>query len=270
MARIWGILLFVLIMTLTFAKQSPASEPAQPAKDQPERVKVYSSGPGVTAPQLLPVAPFETAEGKCENEVDGSALLSILVDAEGRPRNPVFLQPIGNEMDRWALQIAFQDRFTPGTYSGIPAVVAQSLRISFHVCAEKKNETVRLMLPNQMMTQPVQDLSRLPDAPEEALLEPSDLNSIGDSVKAPVLVQSVAAEFTDEARRGKRGGGCIVSFVVDKDGKPQDVRIVEKLGYGLDQKAVEAVKRYQFKPAIKDGKPIPVTLTTEVEFRISR
>ncbi|MGD0940920.1 MAG: energy transducer TonB [Terracidiphilus sp.] len=121
-----------------------------------------------------------------------------------------------------------------------------------------------------MTAQPVQDLGGLSDTPEEAFLEPSDLNSIGDSIKAPILVQSAAAEFTDEARRGKHGGVCIVSFVVDRDGKPQDVRIVEKLGYGLDQKAIEAVKRYQFKPAIKDGRPIPVTLTTEVEFRIYR
>jgi len=49
---------------------------------------------------------------------------------------------------------------------------------------------------------------------------------------------------------------------------PQDVRIVRKLGYGLDEQAVEAVRKYRFEPAMHDGKPVPVEVNIQVAFKI--
>ena len=55
---------------------------------------------------------------------------------------------------------------------------------------------------------------------------------------------------------------------VDKDGNPSHVRVVRGAGHGLDEKAVEAVRQYRFKPATKDGEPVMVDLYIDVKFQI--
>jgi protein TonB len=60
----------------------------------------------------------------------------------------------------------------------------------------------------------------------------------------------------------------MISLVVDRNGMPQNVQVVRHLDYGLDQNAIDAANRYRFKPAMKDGEPIPVTITFQVEFRL--
>jgi TonB family protein len=95
------------------------------------------------------------------------------------------------------------------------------------------------------------------------------LYKIGGGVSAPVPLNSVEAEFSDEARRAKYQGVCLITLIVDVHGDPQNPRVSRALGMGLDEKALEAVKKYKFKPALKDGKtPVPVMITVEVNFRL--
>jgi periplasmic protein TonB len=94
------------------------------------------------------------------------------------------------------------------------------------------------------------------------------LYHVGGGVSPPVLIYSVDAEFSDEARRAKYQGVSVVSLIVDAHGMPQRIRVVRKLGMGLDEKAVEAVRQYKFKPSMYQGKPVPVEITIEVNFHI--
>jgi TonB family protein len=95
------------------------------------------------------------------------------------------------------------------------------------------------------------------------------LYHVGNGVSAPVALNSVEAEFSDEARRSKYQGVCVIRLIVDKDGNPQDPKVERALGMGLDEKAIEAVKKYKFKPAMKDGHiPVPVMIDVEVNFRL--
>lgn len=91
---------------------------------------------------------------------------------------------------------------------------------------------------------------------------------VGGGVSAPVVIYSVEPEFSDEARRAKYQGVCVVSLVVDAQGNPQHIQVVRALGMGLDEKAVEAVKQYKFKPAYYKGHPVAVPINIEVNFRI--
>ncbi len=92
---------------------------------------------------------------------------------------------------------------------------------------------------------------------------------VGGGISAPVPVVWPEAEFSDEARRAKYQGVCLVSLIVDAQGNPQNPRVVRPLGMGLDEKALEAVRKYKFKPAMKDGRtPVPVMITIEVNFRL--
>jgi len=92
---------------------------------------------------------------------------------------------------------------------------------------------------------------------------------IGGGVSAPVPIFQPEAEFSDEARRAKYQGVCLISLIVDAQGNPQNPRVIRALGMGLDEKALEAVRKYKFKPAMKDGRtPVPVMITIEVNFRL--
>src|SRR5580698_2409622 len=84
------------------------------------------------------------------------------------------------------------------------------------------------------------------------------LYHVGGGVSNPVLIYAPDPEFSDEARRAKYQGVCVVGLVVDAQGNPQRVRIVRPLGMGLDEKALEAVRQYKFKAAVFNGKPVPV------------
>jgi protein TonB len=91
---------------------------------------------------------------------------------------------------------------------------------------------------------------------------------IGGGVSAPVLIYSVEPEFSEEARKAKVAGNVLVNLYVDQNGLPSHVRVIRGVGMGLDEKAVEAVKQYRFKPAMENGKPVLVELNVEVNFQI--
>jgi len=95
------------------------------------------------------------------------------------------------------------------------------------------------------------------------------LYQIGHGVSPPVPLATPEAEFSDEARRAKYQGVCLIQMIVDAQGNPQNPRVVRALGMGLDEKALEAVRKYKFRPALLNGRtPVPVMITVEVNFRL--
>ncbi len=91
---------------------------------------------------------------------------------------------------------------------------------------------------------------------------------VGGGISAPQPVLTPDPEYTDEARRTKTQGTCTLWLIVDAVGRPRDIRIVHGLGFGLDAKAMEAVQQWRFDPALKDGKPVSVQISIEVEFKL--
>ena len=102
----------------------------------------------------------------------------------------------------------------------------------------------------------------------EDLLQALAIVHIGGPVQAPSLIYSIEPEFSEEARKAKFSGNVQVYLWVDEHGNPSHVRVVRGVGMGLDEKAVEAVRQYKFKPATKDGKPVKVDLYVDVNFNI--
>lgn len=91
---------------------------------------------------------------------------------------------------------------------------------------------------------------------------------VGGQVSAPIPLLTPEAEFSDEARRAKYQGEVMITLIVDAQGNPINPRVVRPLGMGLDEKALEAVRKYKFKPALKGGTPVPVMITIAVNFRL--
>jgi TonB family protein len=91
---------------------------------------------------------------------------------------------------------------------------------------------------------------------------------VGGGVSAPRVVLQVDPEFSEEARKAKYQGVCTLMLVVDARGNPTNIRVANSLGMGLDEKAIEAAKKWRFEPAMKDGHPVAVEIALEVDFHL--
>jgi TonB family protein len=90
----------------------------------------------------------------------------------------------------------------------------------------------------------------------------------GSGVEPPRLLKEVRADYTDEARRANVTGEVVLEIVVRRDGSVGDVRILQRLGAGLDQKAIQAVRQWRFAPARMKGVPVDVVVEVSVEFKL--
>ncbi len=91
---------------------------------------------------------------------------------------------------------------------------------------------------------------------------------VGGGVTAPTLLQKVEPEYSEEARKAKFSGTVVLYIEVDPTGKATNIRVQRSLGLGLDEKAIEAVKKWRFSPGKKNGQPVTVAATIEVNFRL--
>jgi periplasmic protein TonB len=91
---------------------------------------------------------------------------------------------------------------------------------------------------------------------------------VGNGVSAPKLIYQVDPEFSEEARKAKYQGVVILQAIIDQAGRPTNLRVVHGLGMGLDEKAKEAVAKWKFEPAQKDGHPVAVMSNIEVNFHL--
>jgi TonB family protein len=88
-------------------------------------------------------------------------------------------------------------------------------------------------------------------------------------VNAPKVVYKVDPNYTQEARDAKIEGTVVVNVEVHPDGKAHNLRVERTLDPGLDQKALDAISAWRFQPATKNGKPIAVKATIEINFKLS-
>lgn len=92
----------------------------------------------------------------------------------------------------------------------------------------------------------------------------------GPGVVAPFVAAKAPPEYTDEARLAKLEGGVLLSLVVGSDGQPRDIRVARPLGLGLDERAIENVRTWRFRPGTRSGIPVDVQVDEEVFFRPPR
>ena len=92
--------------------------------------------------------------------------------------------------------------------------------------------------------------------------------SVGGGVTAPIPIYKPEPPYSEEARKAKYQGTVVVLIIVDAQGSVSDARIVKPLGLGLDEKALETVRTWKFKPGTRNGVPVPVRVMVEVTFRL--
>jgi len=92
--------------------------------------------------------------------------------------------------------------------------------------------------------------------------------SVGGGVSEPIPIYRPSPNYSEEARKAKLQGIVLVSIIVDAQGNVHNASVVRSLGLGLDEKAVETVSTWKFKPALRNGVPVPVRVLVEVTFRL--
>jgi TonB family protein len=90
----------------------------------------------------------------------------------------------------------------------------------------------------------------------------------GPSASAPTLIYKTDPEYTEEARQAKLQGTVLVYVQISPEGIATNIRVLRGIGMGLDEKAMDAVARWRFKPGMKDGRPVTVEAQIEVNFRL--
>ena len=91
---------------------------------------------------------------------------------------------------------------------------------------------------------------------------------VGGGVTAPRPVKTPYPNYPKEARDRRIEGMVGLWVVLGPDGLPRQISLVKSLGYGLDEAAIEAVRKWRFKPSMKDGKPVAVQINMELNFRL--
>jgi TonB family protein len=94
------------------------------------------------------------------------------------------------------------------------------------------------------------------------------LRGLGGACTAPVVLYQVEPEFSEDARKAKLQGVVMLSGEVDTNGRLRNIRVTRALGLGLDEKAIEAVKQWRFRPGTRDGKPVVAAAAIEVNFHL--
>jgi TonB family protein len=233
--------------TLNVAPASVVASPTPDALTEYDGVPVRKVGGSVTAPVPIQVSYPEYSREAKKAKFKGIVLVSLIVDANGLPQNVHVLRGVGMGLDEKAVEAVKDYKFKPATEDGKPVPVEVNLEIKFQL-----DDSAELQTP--VLNPEMANATAAPRLKE------------GDA--PPLLIYKVDPEFTEKARKAKASGIVLVNFVVDKQGLPENVHVVHGVGNGLDAKAVEAVKQYKFKPAMRNDQPVEVALNVEVNFQI--
>jgi TonB family protein len=90
----------------------------------------------------------------------------------------------------------------------------------------------------------------------------------GSGITPPKILQEVKADYTEDARRRNIEGEVVLEIVVRRDGSVGDVKLLNGLASGLNERAIAAVKQWRFAPAKRLGSPVDVIVEVAVEFKL--
>ena len=90
----------------------------------------------------------------------------------------------------------------------------------------------------------------------------------GSGIEAPRVLREVKADYTEDARQRRITGEVVLEIVVHRDGTVGDIKILEGLGGGLNDRAVQAVRQWRFSPARRQSTPVDVIVEVAVEFKL--
>ncbi len=254
---------FTLPDSPTAQRQGTANQPSNMASEY-NGVPVRKIGGAVSSPAVIYQVEPEFSQEASKAKFMGVVLLNLIVDQNGQPQNVHVLRGVGMGLDEKAIEAVRQYKFKPAMEDGRPVPVALNVEVNFQIFDKPPTQ------PSPAVAEAFKTFPGGSGALPSLAPAPPDLTirTIGGKVSTPIVLYSVSPEYTPEAKAAKTEGIVLVNLIVDQHGVPQNVHVVRPLPNGLDERAVEAVRQYRFRPAMEDGKPVRVELNVEVNFKI--
>ncbi len=192
---------------------------------------VYRTVKGGTPARILKrVEPSYTDEAE-RNKYEGTVLLDLVVDANGDPTNITVVRSLGMGLDASAVEAAKQWKFAPATRNGIPVAMDVNMQVNFHLS-----------------------------------LMSTDITTIADdknkNIVQPVLIQKVEPVIFPAFNGKTLLRPVRVHLTITKDGSVKHVKVTNALDQLVTQSVEEAVRKWRYKPATKDGIPVE----TQIDF----
>ena len=274
------------------AAPTPPPPPIEPTVPPP----AVSASPGgpvrVSAATVAGMAlskpnPVYPAEAKAAH-VQGAVILHAIISKEGTIKNLSVISGNGMLVNA-ARDAVSQWTFKPYLLNGEPMEVETSITVNFSLPDSAAQGAVILhAIVSKDGTIENLQVIRGNGMPTNAAGDAVDgVKQVGGDVKGPEVIYQPEPDYTQAGRKAKVQGVVTVGLIVDKNGTPQNVHVIHGLGIGPDgkpdptfkkawrkaadgmnQSAVDAVKKYVFKPAMENGRPVAVYLNVEVNFEI--
>jgi TonB family protein len=237
--QMWTLGLLVLAVGGFWAQESSALQDVGGVAThgtgvRPDKDGVYPAGLDVDAPKLIDASPAIYPADPSLASLKRGCLLDLVVKADGTPANIQVSGTHCSPFETAAIEAVRQSQFAPGKFHGNPVATRTRAWVLF----QSKEK---------------------PAVPEIFSAK---------NTAPPVLLNAVEAEYSEEARRADYQGVAMVAALIGEDGRPTNIQVVRALGKGLDEKASQAVAKYRFRPAMKDGIPVSTFITVEVNFRL--
>ncbi len=142
----------------------------------------------------------------------------------------------------------------------------QALTLEFYARFLKTQDRAVVGTPIEARARTIRKARVEAMGPKQAAVSPPF--RVGNGVSAPKLLYKVEPQYSEEARSAKYAGTVLLKVVVDVDGLAKNIQVVNGLGLGLDEQAVAAIQQWKFKPGEKDGLPVPVQASIEINFKL--
>ena len=232
-------LLLVLLSILQAISTTPLQ--ANASESEPEEAETTVNGlPIRVLKRTLQTQPNYTEEARLAG-VEGTVVVYAEIAKDGFPENLRVLRSLGYGLDQEAIRAVQQWRFEPNLQNG------QIIRVATYV-------PVNFRLQRQIYG--VQPASQ----------RGNEVFQITDGVTVPKIISRVEAPYTDEARAAKLEGKIVLLIEITSAGRVENVVVLREMGKGMNESAVQAIKQWKFSPATKDGRPVAVMITVEMNF----
>jgi TonB family protein len=218
---------------------------------QPDAAQIV---PGRLIHQVDPKYPKEARKANLQGQI----VLRATIGSDGKVSN-VSIASGDLVLAEEAVDAVRKWKFTPYTQNGTPVGVLQSL--TFNFVAGTKVAELKPLSPATFEAAQSSTIRKGVSSSESVF-------RVGHGVTPPKAIYAPDPGYDEKARKAKYQGTCVLSLVVGSDGQPRDIRVERAIGKGLDAKAVEAVSKWKFQPATKDGEPVATLINVEVTFHL--
>jgi TonB family protein len=242
-----------------------------PGASQQNVVPIHPTGARLTPPVLLSPTLTVSTPKHCD-EFDGVVKLAATIDATGLPRALTTLEASDRRLVGFATELVEGQRFKPGVIDGSATAVAVELTVGLHTCAQREKHpaddnfyrfTLRAhpLIALVVVAPPVAQ-----ETVSAALAQAAAAEEVGEHVSAPMAMVLTDPKVPVSGKLLKRGP-CFLGVMIDANGVPQNIHVVRGLDPELDSNAMEAVKNWRFKAALRDGStPVAVEGTAVAMF----